>query len=261
MKLKNIAFEKIRNRAWWIGLMLIPGLLTFVLVTQGATYNFIFNNTEQGPNSSATPSIHVSPDGLVQKTAGVPAGVVSGATSEGASTSVGAPAGVPPTGLPQNAASVPQASSEVARTALTGDTAAHDRRWRFDLGLATVWEYGHVGDFGEGRISPSLGVSFFPVSQVGLHAFIGSMMNDYTPFFGGFEIELIPLQIGFGRFNRLIEAGLLAGVSSSSSSYQRLLAHAGARINVNLGEQWGLTTGLRLNHANVFADAGLSIRF
>ncbi len=45
------------------------GLITAGSVAFGATYQFYFNNTEQGDNSTATPQLHVQADKALEKTA------------------------------------------------------------------------------------------------------------------------------------------------------------------------------------------------
>jgi hypothetical protein len=250
------------------------------------TYNFYFNNTEQGAGSTAAPTVTVSDEAKPAKAPAeapsAPAAVPASAPAE--APALGPPGAIPPPPpglappeiLPPPGESVAAAPVEPARPA----------RVRLDFGLSGLFQGGDYSS--QPLFAPTIGVAFFPIPELGLHFFGGAYLNSgqgndsYTStygggypyggnygygsysstpeFFFGAELELLPIRISIGRFENLLEIGLLGGGSTIAASYDNVFTfHGGGIVNVNLGEHWGLTGAVRGNLGYVMGSAGLIV--
>ena len=213
--------------------------MSLISVAWSATYSFYFNNTEQGPNSTATPSITV--DGVKATGTGAQQTVSSNGTVLTGLAPV-SPADTAPAASIANAPAVPSSGF---------------KRFRVILGTTTLSRYG-IGGLLK-RVGGSFEAGFWIGKDLGIHV-LGGGVSEST--YGLAEIEIVPLRLTLFRFENLIELGVLAGGHTDSPymDWPRYL-HAGARLNLNLGDSWSLTTSLRLSPGASIADAGLAMHF
>ncbi|MGK5085843.1 hypothetical protein WDW37_21345 [Bdellovibrionota bacterium FG-1] len=112
-----------------------------------------------------------------------------------------------------------------------------------------------------GKGGALLSASFFLAKQIGINTFGGIVPLLHHEVFGGGEIEIVPLRLSLGRFDELIEVGVLAGASTlARKGLNWVSPHAGARFNVNVGDLWSITASVRGNKQFGMADAGIAIR-
>jgi hypothetical protein len=215
--------------------LLLAGLLGCELAASAATYNFIFNNTEQGDGSTASPSLSVASDGTVSKSGG-------GADSK-------------PLVRTQGIAQAPGGETTVvSETSAPRAAAPAFRHFRF-TGAASLYE---------GRYSAAKGpwatgsFAYFFNPEWGLNAFgvlaTSAASNELE---AGLEFEIVPIRISLGRVENLVELGFMGGLSHAQDWND---PHLGARVNVNLGESWGLTACGRYAADYAMAEAGLALR-
>ncbi len=265
---------------WVLAIGVFVGFFSVIWVAYGATYNFYFNNSEQGNNSTASPTVHVS-DGKGE-TSGAPQAAAGPSPSPSQLPIVQAsPAPTPEQAVPATAteaapAAAALSSSSSARLAeLEADEERRHvfRRVRLSGGGVLVSQ-------SQNKIYNS---SYYPSSSFGFHSQqYGAMGNlgvylakplALNIFFGGYEqkgngkafagadLEIIPLRVSIWRFTDLIEGGLLVGASSiRKSAYNLATAHVGARLSFNLGDQWTITAAGRGNQGYIMAEAGIGIR-
>lgn len=217
------------------------GLGAIEICASAATYNFYFNNTEQGDNSTATPTVTLNGDKLkttAEKTAGT-----------------SAPASVP---APASASSAPAVASHESTTALSpGEIAAPEfRHWRVTGGLVTK----------SSALGGSVNLGYFFNREFGINAYGGGLGQNFVSgnsqhFFGGAELEVVPIRISVGRIDNLIDLGALLGVSTLEADEDNWISpHAGIRMNLNLGSRWALTTTTRFNASYAMGELGIAIR-
>ena len=216
----------------------ILGLLLFAgLATHAATYNIYFNNTEQGPNSQANPSMTV--------------------------TGVGAPPAAKPSPGPAVPSPV-QAAPPVASPNVTVQTAevphgkSQDSHWTF-TGLYGVSSTSHSTGFGANLqgttkvYTLSLGRRVHRTFSFALDAsfrksaytvdfssgILGSSSLTTTDqsFMTGLSAEWLPITIHVGS-HRLIEAGPIAQFHYDFE-YEKVTPSIGARAIVNFAPSVG----------------------
>ena len=201
----------------------LMGAACFLLAIEGAeaaTYNFYFNNTEQGNNSTASPSVTIK-DGEKMKTMGIPETQPAATSPEPTSPTM--PPAQPPTVIPSAPASVAEEPRQ------------EYAKWRFVLGSMTgniKGEYDY--DYAKGRQDEKRShlygqVTHFPIKEVGLSLLGGRMI--------GPEVEIIPLgtKIGFGKFTFNLTAGYLMSNNPDLTKDSRkwdLFIGAGANLNL-----------------------------
>lgn len=224
-----------------VGVAMITSLLAmFATAVKAATYNSIFNNIEQGPGSTASPTIQVS-DGLTKKP----------------------PAQSQAPTLPAAAEPVPSTAAEAA-LAPAADASSGARRFR--LGLLGHMMGQNVNELKKPMLGGgTLSAAYFPIRDLGVSAF-GGTGGHKNSFVGG-EVELVPVRLTLFGLDHFIEAGALAGVSTLGRNYGHFgSVHAGGRVTVNFGPQIGLTAGIRTNLTGrtdftyTMAEAGLAVR-
>lgn len=236
---------------------------------EAATYNFYFNNAEQGDNSTAAPSVVVHDKGegqapVVQKVpdpqpSAVPSGQAAGITPEPASPS--------PTSSNESVvpAYLPQPSDLMSKI---------NRRWfRLQGGYSAVGTvqpkndsyttYSYSSDYGystysssgssHGRGGYELSATLLPSKYVGLTAFYGPVL--------GLEVEMIPIHSWEGK----VEMGFMLGVSQVNSE-GGAVGHGGARLSWNTNYPWGVTLAARLaptssNNGYLALEGGLTYSF
>ena len=223
-------------------LTLVAGLGAVEICASAATYNFIFNNTEQGDNSTATPSLSLAPDGTVTKT---------GADGK-------------PVSSTQGVAQTPGGTTQVSSTSAPADSGAATGSFRHLrlIGSAAIYQSSYGDSSG-----PKWGGSFAYLfnRELGLNAFAALLPTDdgsgSNNVLAGLELEVTPIRLSFGRFDNLLEAGILLGGTHIPDHYGVWAEpHIGGRVNLNLGESWGLTAAGRYASDYKMAEAGLAIR-
>jgi uncharacterized iron-regulated membrane protein len=115
---------------WHVLIGLIFGIVCLASITWAATYNFYFNNTEQGNNSTATPTVTVT-DGKAQKSDGTDKKQAETATTP-AQPAATAPAS-------DSAASSNTSSASLKSIAEEEIHGRQFRRVRLTAGPAVIW--------------------------------------------------------------------------------------------------------------------------
>jgi hypothetical protein len=224
-----------------------------VSLVWAGTYNFYFNNTEQGANSTASPSLTVSADGK--------------ATSTGAQQTVSSTDGklVPDKNPAAGSSVVPAAPVTTAESAPAQRESDPDfRHFRLELGGTKAihrYQYGYTTD--EQGLLAAVGISF--TRELGVN-FFGSRLEKGR-WFGGADFEITPIRASLFRMENFLELTGLVGASTLDQVYYGavLLAHVGARVNLNLGHQFGVTAVVRQSlggsdGTNFMGEAGLIVR-
>ena len=226
------------------------GILLLVSVVRAATYNFYFNNTEQGANSTAAPSLTVNSDGKPASAVALPVPV---------GTAVPAP-------QPPDSKSAPQvkAAEEKSVADASQENEAKMRflkQFRFTLGAGFAQvksrsPYEVSGNpYGESTVKAEGGlgsIGFFFTDWLGVNFFVGVGANSgggRMNVFGGGELEIVPIRISlFNVKDFLMLSGLIGGSSVydlSNSNGAGLEPHAGGRFTLQLSDHWGLTAAAR----------------
>jgi hypothetical protein len=217
---------------------------------RAATYNFYFNNTEQGDNSTATPTVTVS-DGKAEKRL----------TPQPASAAPVATPVAPPEPVAAPVAAFPGASSTAVIPEgpgfLGSDRTAH---FRLTAGVGEVFE-------ADSAIGPFFDLGLFANRYVGVNFYVGvsQLQWDYwwqrsSTVIGG-ELELTPLHLGTGAHPDLLELGVLLGASNLYPAEDNWVApHLGGRLSVNFGNYAALTAVVRGNAGTISGETGLALR-
>jgi hypothetical protein len=224
----------LKSRTGWCVLLFLAGFAE--LAASAATYNFYFNNSEQGDHGTVTPSVTVQ--------SGAPAAVPGSAAP--------APAAAPPVVV---AIPVEQGASRPA-TAAAIAIAPPFRHWRLTGGVQD--SLGGVGPLG--------GIGYFFNQDFGIQLYGGFLGNDLASpagagLFLGTELEFSPIHLKLGRFADAVELGALLGVSTIAAESDNWVSpHVGARLSFNAGHDWGLTTAVRANASYLLFEMGLVAR-
>jgi hypothetical protein len=255
------------NKIWFLNgvvvgaLLFLAGLWGFLSMMEwatAATYNVYFNNVEQGANSTAAPTLHISDS--------KPVGAQPTSVSETRD-----PAAEPSAAEP-NKASEPKASesqlpvgaSTAARIEALSESSNRWFRLSF-LGTSNLSGSDPRDDQGGKKAGAMLMGSIFPLRDFGINAFAG-VAPAGKGYYGG-ELEFDPLHLGLFGLDHLIDAGFVVGASSMGQREGFDIVHSGVRMAVNFGPHYSIVGGLR-THLNQgegdrdwLADAGVSIRF
>lgn len=233
----------------WMGF--VTGTLFGVLATmvalsafsqwvRAASYSLIFNNVEQGPGSTSSPTISVNGNQATKDTLGQTAA---------------APA-TPPIVTTLNPTPAPATTSTTeAKPAI--DPVSNPHRFR------TEWMATTLGESQVDRIhvGGSLGVKYFLLPEVGVGLITGIAQNRYL----ALEGELLPLKLDVMGNRRFLELGVLLG--GMTMTHQPFLVHGGLGATLNFNDRLGVNASLRtnLNHRAderlLLANAGLTVRF
>jgi hypothetical protein len=244
---------------WKLLVGLVIGLCGLAYVAWGATYNFYFNNTEQGDNSTATPSVTVS-DGKATKTPGTPEAQPSPGPSAApvvtaSPTPVEPPAPIGPAPAPATAENRSEARlsmlSQFWRELPLGQD--EQRHFRLTAGGASFLSGGSIG--------PIVDAAIVFNKWVAINGFAASLDSDYRRQKAtyGAELELTPLHIPLGEAHpRFIELGLVAGVNNIYPLPENYVTpHAGARLTLNFGNTIALTAVGRGNAGHQMIESGI----
>lgn len=266
-------------RAWtfWAVAVSSLGCLTATCVAWGATYNFYFNNVEQGPNSQASPSVSIQDGKLTGSEAAktVPDPEPTATPAQVAEPSDTMPAKESEEGESRSVESGSSTATEVAEWRRTPQA----RKWRVEaLGVAGI---------GWGDQATSLGligaVTWNPWPVFGVRAFGGGVRRtSFVPFVEavngsvysttfegpswlqpvfGAEVEWNPIRVNFWGLEDWFSMGVFAGASNLHVGPDEFLnPHAGIRARFNVTEALGLVAQTRFWNYATF-EAGLSLGF
>lgn len=169
-------------------------ILIFLLLTAtspAATYSFYFNNTEQGANSSATPSLTTAEKKSDNKDSGEPVNQSIGRQPE------------------INAAEAPEDTTPTDEKLPEAESTFRKARWKIALGFTTASHRWHGPSYLEKEptftepLATQGSLTYYLTSDLGISALAGRL--------SGLEIELSPLgaPIGWGRPHLALTVGVL----------------------------------------------------
>ncbi len=220
-------------------------------LAMGATYNFYFNNTEQGDNSTANPSLSVV-DGKGAKSGGTePLPEVMAQPSHPPTPPAAPPATETLTGPPPVAAAPEQSTLMAKVESLLGQPEFHKTRFTVGAGLHPDHD-----------VMLTANAGYFVSREIGFNAFggVGSKRRR-SEFNGGAELEVVPFRVSLGRIENIVDVGFMVGASTSRpASGNWVSPHLGARVNFNVGSRWSLTVAGRGNLGYGSGEAALAIR-
>ena len=226
---------------WYVGVS---------LGAQAASFQYIFNNVEQGPNSNTSPSIVVDGEKIKKSEPNPP-------------TAIQAPESHSST---QNIAQTPEEGENLKlRLMAMGN--------RVSQGLTGDWshtksEMKTLAQGGQSNTTLSLAGSVFVQKDIALTGFWLPGRNSQRSHLGG-EMEFIPVRMAVLGKENLIELGFMLGASTlgREEAVRTGTIHAGARLNVNFHKHLGITSALRTNVSErstyhySMAEAGLAYNF
>lgn len=281
----------------WIGLASITiGSMMVSGVAFAATYNFYFNNTEQGDNSTATPNVTVEQDDKggpvkVTKAGGDPmpaASATPAVMEQRVTTPVQAPA--------QPVEDEPRATSEISKKYILADNGPF-RHFSMGLGIAVLdrkdlsnnytYNYSDSSDpfssnYGysssgstaaTGGLMLTVGYDF--TRDIGLRGFAvaysdnpnntssGEVSSDATDWAYGGDLELTPVHFKVGRHENLIDLGAMVGATtykSASDSVTEWKAFGGPRVNLNITDGIQITSSYRFSQYYNMFEIGAALR-
>jgi hypothetical protein len=243
------------------------------------TYNFYFDKKKKGgrvelqPHSEEETELEdASPAPTEQRYQGPRAGNAPIVIHNNVGTPQAAPAApVEPPAFPS------QTGSDHAVVPSPLDPNTRRPQWKFGFGAMALvdesalrksylrnWD---IDDFNSSVSSSagsvggifSLGYRFKPA--LGLSAFLGGVkgvMGTQTDVVMGLDLEWVPLRLDVGSFDLLEVAGLF-GVLGRVGGSSKGTAHIGARVNVNLGPNFSLTTAIRANANLAMGELGVAV--
>jgi hypothetical protein len=237
---------------------LVSLFLAAITLSQAATFQYIFNNIEQGEGGTASPSIQVNGSEVKKN------GVVTTASD---------PA---PTPSAPSAANANTMTTEMAEMVLA-ETPKH--RFRV-IGSGTRMSYSTGKGFGnitrdverlgrsDSSLSAALALTYWTSPDIGFTAFWWAPTGRTENVFGG-EMEFVPVRVAVLGKTDFIEAGLLGGASQMGKKELRKFGtfHVGGRLSVNFHRHLGITSSVRTNltdratYQYTQADLGLAYRF
>ncbi len=249
--------------------MLVGVALVFVSMAArsglAGTYNFNFNNTEQGENGNASPTVNVVGAKVVEETP-LKSKEVASQPAAPIMPSVAATVG------PKS--DVPQTNTAVAEVPEAFEIPRQRRQGYFDLtGFAMNQEY-----VGAVRGGLSVGLGWRPWKYFGVRGFGGVVYGkpgfypkpgrsfDSTGYelFAGVEVELIPVYVSLFGMQDWLSVGVFGGASSlayAPGSDPFTLPHGGIRTRVGMTDWLGLMAQVRLNKSFIQAETGLTFSF
>lgn len=247
---------------WFVNGMVIGiatillGLAVFSKWANAATYNMMFNNVEQGPNSTANPKVTVI-GGKATKSAG---------TDTENAADVGNPTeNATPNGAVAPAVAGAASESTAATIAKLEEQAHRPVRLGFLANSLNVENSGLTN-----RVGGTLSLGFFPLKDFGVNTFIGTSPNAPQAYYGG-EVEFIPVRAGIFGWKDALEIKTMVGASTlgrgMGTQGERGSMHGGLGATVNFGDRYGVTAEMRTNLSNRsdykywLANAGLVVRF
>lgn len=216
-----------KSRFFDFAVLFLAGLgALFWKSAYGATYNFYFNNTEQGNNSTANPTVSVAPTGTPTP------------------TQVSAPA---TTTTPTLMSPVPVTTPEDPDRFRTFRIGVAYLTTRFHDDPGTLYTTSSAGNYSyswsNDASAPGLSLELFLNPEVSLMAQMSAGVIGVGS--GGLTIaglvNFYPAKFSFGSTH--IELGFSGGVLARG--YGPVLLTAGPRVNWHLSKSWDLAIGAR----------------
>ncbi len=227
--------------------LLVVSVSSLIQTAKGGTTSLIFNNVEQGPNSTANPSIVVDGNGKVVKKS------EDGKTLQQYNTDAASPTA--------EVSSVPAAQTTTVVSEVAQPARSTRRSW-FKMGMA----YHALTSNRLDQTGGTLSLTLMPLRGFGISAF-GGIGSKHQNFYGG-ELEVLPLRLSLFDFEDFVELGGTLGVSSLGTlSKVKGTVHFGPKIQVNFGPHYSIVASYRTNisdrakYTYGMVDAGLTIRF
>ena len=277
-------------RAWvfWIVGLSGLGVVATTCVAWGATYNFYFNNVEQGENGQASPSVLIQDGKLANgqaQTLPVPGATPSPTPSP---ADVAQPTPVNPDTSPAKESEEEAKPAEAGVSSATAEVAEwkqekKSKRFRFDLtALIAAGSGGMAGTPGllggfTWNFMPALGVRAFGGFVRPLAPYMYSGERSYDPETGtypedfgdpqtkpilGLEAEWNPIRVNFWGLEDWFSMGVLLGASNLHVLGDNWVTmHTGIRARMNLSENLGLLAQTRFNLGYATFEAGLTFGF
>jgi hypothetical protein len=236
------------QKLWtFIGLF---GLVWSAWATQAATFNFMFNNTEQGPNSKASSVLNTKDPSTAQ--------VVQTTTDEDGNTTT-------TTSTAPETDTIEIGETTASSEALLAENSIRRHHLRFGLSFSG-------STFDEDQlIAPGaqLEYTYSLHSILGITGFGNLNTEAWT---GGLELDLVPLRLDVFGKEDFMEAAVMAG-GMLSGDYEgdeglRLAPHLGLRATINWTDSVGFVSSLRWSDFHLGTDgsnltglAGIAFRF
>lgn len=233
-----------------------------VLPAHAATFQYIFNNVEQGSGGTSSPSISIDGEGQAKKSGAAKNSVAAPSLTtnpEATATSVAE------AGEIGEASPAPYARFRLMATGARITEAHGGSAWSRTRGdLQNIVN-------SDADVTAGLAATIFASRDIGFTGFWlpgrESDANRYGRF--GAEMEFIPVRVAVLGNTDFIEAGALLGASTFGREALKKAGtlHAGARLNVNFHSQLGITGAARTNFTDrrsyryAQAELGLAYRF
>ena len=248
-----------------------------------ATYNFYFNNTEQGNNSTATPNVTISQDGKSGGTE-LKTGPKPEASSEPAIVPVGAATPAPVTAPVGDVSPVtgpyggpPGASTQIHM----GESEYGSNSFRHFYFGPEVSVLNGSGVNPSSTTAYGLGVGFAFSPDVAIHGYAGRYQTTYgsdswevpsynynaVKYFGGGELVVTPFHT-HGEFSTMdiggiVGANSIRGKTDDDPQYVPGIStnvYVGALVRFNLGRSISVPVSYNIGSNASYVQAGLSVR-
>lgn len=225
-------------------------LFTVLLVStssEAATFNYIFNNVEQGENSTSSPSIVVDGEKITKNNGEA---VTTSSLAAGSSVS------------PESNFSRPLKYRLMAMGSIINNRSSENisfQSTKHDI-KGLNWE-------DRSTANATLSGSVFTGRDMAIGAFWVNQKKEKAHY--GAEMEFIPVRVAvLGKYD-FIETGILLGASTIGRDILKKSGtfHAGLRASVNFHSQLGITGAVRSNlnersnYRYTMAEVGLAYRF
>jgi hypothetical protein len=237
-------------------------ILCVLAVARAATFNVNFNNVEQGPNSTSSPSLVVNNGKRVEDAKQVNSTPPNGEA---------APAAAP---LPELGGTT---ATETNVPVIQPLPERRRRPFQFDI---TAFMTGGGFEL-SGRPGMAAAFTWNPWKYFGLRAFTGVILGErfmegfrgdflientpqgHSRLLAGAETEVIPLHVSLFGSEEWLALGAFGGVSTMSyrSGDPLSMAHLGARARMRFGDAVGAVAQMRFNFQYFAFETGLSFNF
>jgi hypothetical protein len=240
------------SKYFFLACLAVVSFFVAIASTFAGTYNFYFDNAEQGDNSTATPTVKVN--GNEKSDADV---------TQHPAASSNAPAASPVAVAPHLVS-----DEETPRSGVNwnlADLFNQNRFHHFSFGVGYAnFDYSSKapydsntymgGDSGEG---PLFSVGYDLNRDIGLKIYMAQLDNYWID---GANLELTPIHISIGKVDDLIDLGGLVGAEEFHDGWPGEKFVFGPRMNVNLTPAIQITSACRFTTASRLIEAGMALR-
>lgn len=232
-------------------------LLCISFDSDAATFQYIFNNIEQGAGGTSNPSIVVDGNKAVKRPDAVPVPINDNSPTQDVTSN---------TSVAQEnfSSQIPYRFRLMALGNYTNLSSKQDSSW-----AAAKRDMHQLGWDNHSQATPALAGSIFIDRDVALTAFWAlKKQQSRTSTYGG-ELDFTPIRVAVLGNTDFIEIAALLGASNLGHEELNKAGtlHAGGRVNVNFHRKLGITSAVRTNLSdrNTFrysmAEAGLTYKF